>query len=209
MRTIAWFQRRWIVAWWAFVSAAIAPVALVGGWSVAASRQTGYEAAEETISALAQRGATDRWVMTAALVVVGVCHIVTALGLFGAHAAGRLVLGTGGVSTLLVAAFPLPATGSSAVHTVAASVAFLALAIWPSFGTIHRSDPARQRGRMRAPRWWHAGTVVLVGLTGWFAWALFSDVAVGTAERYAAGGQALFPLIGALSLLPGSQTATS
>ena len=58
------------------VSAGVAPVALIGGWSLAASRQpASYHAVEETISALAAHGATDRWIMTAGLALLGLCHI--------------------------------------------------------------------------------------------------------------------------------------
>jgi hypothetical protein len=77
--------------------------------------------------------------MTAALLGVGVCHTVTALGLSQAAPAGRVVLGVGGVATVLVAVFPLPAAGAAAAHAVAAGVAFVALAVWPAL--------ARRRGR--------------------------------------------------------------
>jgi hypothetical protein len=63
---------------------------LIGGWQLAAARQSGgFDPVRETISALASRGATDAWVMTAALAAVGVCHTVTAAGLAPAAVAGR------------------------------------------------------------------------------------------------------------------------
>jgi hypothetical protein len=91
------------------LSAALAPVFLIGGWTVAAGRQpTGYSPARETTSALAGLGATDRWVMTIGLAALGICHLVTALGLRPAAGTGRLLLATGGVATVLVAVFPVP-----------------------------------------------------------------------------------------------------
>ena len=58
-----------------WVSATAAPIALIGGWTVAATRQPeAYDATRDTISALAAHGADDRWLMTAALAVVGGCR---------------------------------------------------------------------------------------------------------------------------------------
>ena len=59
-------------AWWGLVSSAAAPVLLAGGWTVAAGLQPrSFNAVADTISSLAAEGATDRWVMTAALAGVG------------------------------------------------------------------------------------------------------------------------------------------
>ncbi|HYN92740.1 MAG TPA: DUF998 domain-containing protein, partial [Pilimelia sp.] len=100
--------------WWALLSSAAAPVLLIGGWTLAAWRQCDhYDSTVETISSLAGLAATDRALMTAALVGVGACHLVTALGLTDGARAGRAALGVGGVATMLVAAFPLPVTGDA------------------------------------------------------------------------------------------------
>jgi len=70
------------VPWWGLVSSAVAPVLLVGGWTVAAGLQPGsFNAVADTISSLAAEGAADRWVMTLALAGVGACHVVTGLAL--------------------------------------------------------------------------------------------------------------------------------
>src|SRR5947209_2184569 len=97
------------VAWWGVLSSAAAPVLLIGGWTVAAARQAdGFDPTVDTISALAAVGATDRAVMTTALVGLGASYVVTALALRPAATPGRLVLAAGGVATVLVTAFPLP-----------------------------------------------------------------------------------------------------
>src|SRR5688500_9010138 len=118
---------------WVLWSASSAPVLLIGGWTLAASRQPGsFDSAVGTISALAALDARDRWIMTSARAGVGLCHLVTAAGLHPASPLGRTVLALGGAATLGVAAFPLPAGGgSSAAHTATAAVAFGALAAWP------------------------------------------------------------------------------
>lgn len=173
------------------MSSGLAPVLLIGGWTVAASRQLGgFDQSRETISALAAHGADDRWLMTGALVGLGLCHMVTAAALRPAAVPGRLVLALGGIATVLVAIFPLPSGGSgSPPHTAAAAVAFLALAAWPLLAS-SAGGPAM----LRQPASVLVGSVLL-GLVGWFAVELAAGSdQVGLAERVAAGAQALWPL---------------
>jgi hypothetical membrane protein len=176
--------------WWASVSASAAPVALIGGWTLAASRQpTGYSALHETISALAAHGATDRWIMTTGLAVLGSCHVVTALGLRPARLGGRSLLAVGGLATIAVAAFPQPEHGSSSAHVCAAAVGFLSLTAWPFLAA--RND-RRNRGVLSRRVSWTAGAG-LIGLLVWFGTELNGEL-VGLSERTLAGAQALWPL---------------
>jgi len=181
------------VPWWGLVSSAAAPVLLIGGWTVAASRQPEpFDPVADTISALAASGAGDRWVMTAALAGVGLCHVTTALALRPLARPGRVLLGTGGVATLLVAAFPLPdGDGGSVPHTLAAAVAFLALSAWPAVAWRRGARwpaPARPGVALGA-------ATVLLGLLGWLCAELAADDGrVGVAERVTAGAQALWLL---------------
>jgi hypothetical membrane protein len=184
------------VPWWGVVSAAAAPVLLVGGWTLAAARQVpAVDPAVETISALAALDATDRWIMTTALAGLGACHLVTALALRPAARPGRAVLALGGGATVAVAALPLPAEGGSTPHAVAAAVAFLALAVWPTAGA-HRAAPAAVLSRPVSA----VAAAVLLGLVGWFALELASGAQVGTSERVAAAAQAVWPLVVVLGL---------
>ena len=67
-----------VLPWWGVVSSAVPPVVLAAGWTIGASLQTRpYDPVADTVSALAGTGATDRWVMTLAFVVAGVCEVVT------------------------------------------------------------------------------------------------------------------------------------
>src|SRR6266700_4064240 len=78
------------VPWWGALSAAVAPVLPVSGWTFAAGRQRGtYNAVADTVSALAAEGAADRWVMTLAFLVAGVFEVVTGLSLWPAAARRR------------------------------------------------------------------------------------------------------------------------
>ncbi len=181
--------------WWAKTSATAAPVLLIGGWTAAAARQAGgFDPVGQTISTLAARGATDRWLMTVALAGTGVSYVVTALGLRGAALPGRVVLACGGVATVGVAAFPLPETGDSVAHAVVAGIAFVAVAMWP---TVAGRPDADLPAGLRRPVARVAGAVLL-GLVGWFAVEL-NGPRVGLAERVAAGAQALWPFIVALT----------
>lgn len=178
------------VPWWARASAVAAPVLLIGGWTAAAARQTGgFDPVSQSISALAARGATDRWLMTAALGGVGVSYVVTALGLRDAALPGRVVLGCGGVATVGVAAFPLSESGESVAHGVAASIAFVSVAAWPAVAGRSGTDVPAGLRRLVA----RVAAAVLLGLVGGFAVEL-NGPRIGLAERVAAGAQALWPL---------------
>ncbi len=173
-------MRRWVLA-----SSAAAPVALVGGWTVAAARQPGsYDPVRDTISALAARGAQDPWVMTTGLAVLGGCHVATALGLVEARPTGRVVLGVGGLSAALVAVFAQPSAG----HFPAATVSFGALAVWPAVSGV----PSRRAGLLASGG--------LLALVAWLVTELDGGALLGLSERVAAGAQALWPLAAVLTL---------
>ncbi len=182
-------MRRWVL-----VSAGLAPLALIGGWSLAAARQPPtYDPVRDTISALAAHGATDRWIMTAGLAVLGVCHLVTAGGLAEAGRGGRVLLAAGGVATAAVAALPQP----TAAHVPAAAVGFVALALWPA--------ASRVPGRRAAV----VATGVLLALLGWLAVELVHGELLGLSERLLAGAEAFWPLIVALTLRARDRSARS
>lgn len=165
-------------------SASLAPVALIGGWTVAASRQSAsYDATRDTISALAAHGATDRWVMTTGLAVLGACHLVTALGLDDAALLGRALLGLGGATAIGVAALPQPDPG----HFPVATTSFVALALWPALSGL----PSRRAGLL--------ATAGLAASIGWLALELDGDL-LGLSERVAAGAEALWPLAAVLAV---------
>jgi len=185
-------------------------VLLIGGWTLAAGLQPGaFDPVADTISALAGHDAEDRWVMTAALAGLGVCHVTTALALRPLARSGRVLLAVGGVATILVATFPLPAGGgSSTAHTAVAGAAFCALSLWPALGWRRGVRAAPRSGSIRTRRPLPAparpavalgAAAVLVGLLGWFGAELaLDDGRIGLSERATAGAQALWPLVAVL-----------
>ncbi|MHB8184557.1 MAG: DUF998 domain-containing protein [Dermatophilaceae bacterium] len=143
-----------------------------------------------------------RWLMTSALVGVGLSHVVTAFALRPVAAPGRLVQGLGGLATVLVAVFPLPSGGgSSPAHTAAATVSFVSLALWPAFAWIRPRLPGQAFETILGPRVSAAATGTLLLTLAWFFDELLvSGQRVGLAERVAAGTQAVWPLVVVLSV---------
>lgn len=177
---------------WALVSATCAPIILVGGWTYAAILQpAGFDSARDTISALAAIGATDRAVMTWALLLVGACHIITASGLPEARIAGRVVLAIGGLATIGVALVPLPASGTSTLHGLFAFVAFGCLGAWPLFAW--QRLPTTSWALLPGPSF-AAGAALTLLVVG-FAGSLVSGEFVGATERLAAAAQAVWPTV--------------
>jgi hypothetical membrane protein len=189
---------------WLLFSAAAALVFLIGGWTAAAALQPpSYDPLRDTISSLAGLGASDRWVMTAAIALLGMCHVVTALGLGAAAIAGRLVYLTGGFAMLAVCALPLPPTGPSTWHGMAAMVGFLTLALWPALAARRSSTARTDVWALRAGVGVSA-TAVLFGFLGLFGLTLLTHHWVGLSERVAAGAEGMWPLVVVISYLNGA-----
>ena len=183
---------------WAVGTALMAPVVLVGGWLIAGALQpASYSPMRQTMSVLAGQSGTERWVMTAALLLVGSCQIATGAGLIGVRPPARLVLMLTGLSTLGIAATPEPATGPTASHLAFAGSCVVTTAVWPVL--VARRAPAQS---------WILGvygcttvTVIFAGLSCWLLVAARDGGdALGAVERLTSAIQGLFPLVVALAL---------
>ncbi|MEU8330810.1 DUF998 domain-containing protein [Micromonospora sp. NPDC048839] len=197
---------------WTLLSAGGAPLFLIGGWTLAqAAQPDGFDPVRQTISALTATGADHRWIMTIGLAGLGLCHLMTALGLVTAAPAGRGLLALGGLATLVLVAFPQRPGDGSTIHVVAAGVAFVALAVWPALAVPRRAaSPGRDDRHSpdgsapSGPAHWIplAVTAVLLGLLGWFAVELFTDGAlIGLTERSLAAAETAVPLAAVLTAL--------
>ena len=196
------------------LTAGSAPVLLVGGWTIAAGRQPAdYDPVRDTISQLAGDGATDPWIMIGCVFLLACCYLTIAAGLHVAGPVGRLLLAIGGAATVTVIAFPRPEVGGSLAHGVIATVAFLALALWP-VGTAAQAIRTRARsagdGRADGSRLelavWAvrpavalAAAAALLALFGWFAIEVSTGDRAGLAERAAVTADSVWPLVVALS----------
>jgi hypothetical membrane protein len=185
------------VAWWGAISGVAAPVLLIGGWTVAAGLQPRFDPVADTVSALAAIGATDRWVMSLAFVLVGACYILTALALRSAKTVGRLILIGGAIAGMLVAANPEHAGGFGSVpHFVFASLGLAGLTLWPVAAA--KRGQAVPWALRRAPA--AAAVAVQFALLAWFGTELImAGGQVGLAERVMGAAQATWPLAVVLS----------
>jgi uncharacterized protein DUF998 len=151
----------------------------------------------QTMSVLAGHSGTDRWVMTAALLLVGSCQIATGAGLTGVGMPARILLTLTGLSTLGIAATPEPATGPTSRHLAFAVSCVVTTAVWPVF--VARRAPARS---------WILGvcgcatvTVVFAGLSCWLLIAARDGGGdLGLVERLTSAVQTLFPFVVALAI---------
>jgi len=193
------------VPWWALLSSTCALFALIGGWALGASLQPpGYNPMVESISALAADGATDRWVMTGALFVLGVCHAFTALGLRAAALPGRVTLACGALASFAVALSPEPCCGGTSVrHMVSTGIGFTALALWPVLAAMPgRAAPVWALRRIIG----YGVTLLLVIGAGWFLLLLHAHGAAGFAERVLTGAQSLWPMVVVVACMLGSRS---
>jgi hypothetical membrane protein len=187
------------VPWWGITSAALAPVFLIGGWTLAQSTVPGFDPVRQTISDLAAADEPNRWVMTLALVLTGLAHIVTACGLRPADVTGRAVLFLGGVATLLVAWIPNNLSGRNVVgHMIVAYMAFATLSLWPAVIARDRPDAPLVLRR----RFGQALTLVLLALVAFtIADIVTGGATLGLRERLLSGAQAFAPLVVVLGTL--------
>jgi hypothetical membrane protein len=204
-RVRAWFGGDRDLARWILLPAVLAPASLVAGWLAGGLVQHGrYDPVQETISVLAGSAASDRWIMTVGLYVLGTCQVLTALGLSAGRARARVLLAVGGLSGLGVAIFPRPEHGPPGIHLVFAAVSIGLLALWPA--TLGARGPAR-------PLVLTVGgslvtTAVFLGLLAWLYAAAHGVGALGVAERVDTAVENAWPLVIVLAIRRSSARQT-
>ena len=183
---------------WAVGTALLAPVVLVGGWLIAGALQpASYSPMRETVSVLAGDSGTDRWLMTAALLLVGSCQIATGAGLTAVRVPARILLILTGLSTLGIAASPEPAAGPTSRHLAFAVSCVVTTAVWPVL--VARRGSARPW--ILSARGCATVTVLFAGLSCWLLIAARGGTGdLGMVERLTSAAQGLFPLVVALAL---------
>jgi hypothetical protein len=188
---------RLLAAQAAAVSAALAPLVMIGAWLLAEALQPpSYSPLGSSISGLAGLAATDRWIVTGALFLVGACYLLIAVGLPGLRAPARIVLMIAGLSSVGIAGSPEPVGGTSPQHLAWTSLGAVAITVWPAF-TASRAPSAPLILR---PRGAAVVTAVFVALLAWLIVETQHGAILGLAERLVTGIQVTWPLVVLLAM---------
>jgi hypothetical membrane protein len=180
----------------------LAPVILISGWTIAADLQPHpFDAVQRSISALGADGMPYRWVITIALIGVGICHATTGLALRTAAEPGRILLMMGGISSMLIGLNPQGQHSGSLPHEAFSLIGVVVMTLWP-VAAIRRELDAPFGLRPAAACATTALTLVVVL---WFTIELFNGPQLGLAERTVTADQSIWPLIVVLSVLVTSQ----
>jgi hypothetical membrane protein len=186
------------VPWWGIASSGLAPVLLIAGWTIAADLQpTPFDAVSRSISTLAADGMPYRWIVTIAILGVGVCNILTGLALVAAADGGRMLLMAGGVCSILIAANPQPLGGGSLAHETSSFLGTVIMTLWP----VAAIRPAPDAPLALRPRVAWAAVGVNLALLLWFTPELFNGAELGLAERAVTAYQALWPFVVVVSVV--------
>jgi Protein of unknown function (DUF998) len=189
--------------------AALIPATLVTGWIAADAVQPArYSPVRQTVSVSAGYAGTHRWIMTAALAVVGLCYLVLAvtasLAALGSYA--RLGLVVAGAAALGVAANPVPMHGTAVQHNVWTAIGAITITGWPLLVIRRRGCAVIWPQRLTAAIVVTAGFAVL---SAWLAAEALSGTAVGLAERVSSSVQGAWPAVVVASLRPAALSRTA
>lgn len=188
--------------WWGVTSSLLAPVILIGGWTMAADLQPApFDAVQRSISALGAVGMPYRWVIALTLLGVGACHATTGIALRAAAEPGRALLVLGGISSILIAVNPQPQHGGSLAHEAFSLVGVVVMTTWP-IAAIRRESGAPFGLRPVAAV---AVTGVTLVIEAWFLIELFHGPELGLAERTVTTDQSIWPLLVVMSVLVARQ----
>jgi hypothetical membrane protein len=178
------------------VSVILSPVFATGGWLVAGAVQpSSYSPIRDTVSVLAGRAGTDRWIMTGALFLVGVCQLATAAGLAEVRVPARIVLVVAGLSSIGIAVNPEPARGSTPQHLAWTSLGAVAITVWPAF-VARRAPP---RPLILSSHGCAVVTVVFLVLLGWLVIETQGGSDLGLAERLMLSTDTCWPFVVAIT----------
>ncbi|GLZ45858.1 hypothetical protein Acsp06_20430 [Actinomycetospora sp. NBRC 106375] len=183
--------------------AVAAPVVLVAGLLAAQAAWPGPDAWDQSLSTLAGLGATNRWIMSSALGLVGVLLVLVAAGLRGrVPTPSWVVLAAGGALLVLAGLEPQPVGGYNMVHMATAGLAWAAFTLWPLGLAFSRTVDLRLR-------WASTMTVVvLVVLVGWFGIQLVTGGTwYGASQRIVVLAQAVWPIVVAAMVIDHRGTA--
>jgi hypothetical protein len=183
------------VSRWTLVSSGLSPALLTAAWLIADSRQpASYSPRRQTVSVLAGHAGTDRWIVTAALYLIGGCYVATAAGLRAVDLPARMGLLVAGLAAIGIATCPEPAHGSTVQHLLCTGIGALAITIWPALVARRNTQtPLTSVGTSIVV------TTVFVALLIWTFIETQHGDALGLAERLSAAAQSCWPFVVAVA----------
>jgi len=182
---------------WAIISAGLAPILLTGTYLIAGILQpASYSPVRTTISVMAGQAGTDRWVMTAGILLAGGCYLVTAAGLAGVPESARALLAVAGMAGIGIAASPEAERGAPLRHLALTVLGAVTIAVWPVFAA-RRASP---RPLILSVYGSAAVTIVFMALLGWLFAETRDGSVLGLAERLTSSIETCWPFIIAVVL---------
>jgi hypothetical protein len=180
---------------------------LTAAWLIGGAVQpSSYSPMRKTVSILAGYAATDRWIMTSALVGIGICYFGAAIGLSALRPSARIALVVSGLSGIGIAASPEPVVGSTIQHMFFTTLGATAIAVWPLF-TVQRDSNQRDSHQRDAPtsvltsvRAVAVVSVIFIGMLLWLASETQNGSILGFAERLDSSLQTAWPFAIAVTL---------
>jgi hypothetical membrane protein len=185
------------IAWWVLICAGLCSVLLTPAWLIAGALQPAtYSPVHQTISILAGHAGAHRWIVTAALLLVGACYLVTAAGMTALRRSGRIGLAVAGVAAIGIAMCPEPVEGTTTAHMTFTTVGAAAIAVWPAL-TARRDCGACAVVSVPVAA---GATAIFLALLGWLFFEAQTDGRVGLAERVDTSVQSCWPFVVAIAL---------
>jgi hypothetical protein len=198
-----WLRADRPVAAWVPVGAGLSPALLTIAWLIGdAVQPSSYSPVRQTVSVLAGEAGTDRWIVTGALYVIGVCHFGTAAGLRALTLRARVGLVVAGLAAIGIAASPQPVTGSRAQHLIFTVIGAVVITVWPALAAQRRA-PASILVSARVSVFVSLGFLILLC---WTVVETQGGGSLGLAERVSSAIQAGWPLAVAVSLRRATRT---
>jgi hypothetical membrane protein len=192
-----WLSADRPVAAWVPVSAGLSPALLMIAWLIGdAVQPTSYSPVRQTVSVLAGDAGTDRWIVTCALYVIGVCHLATAAGLRALTLRARVGLVVAGLAAIGIAASPQPVSGSRTLHLIFTCIGAVAITVWPALAAQRRAAASiLVSARVSA-----AVALGFLVLLSWTVVETQGGASLGLAERVSSAIQTGWPLAVTLDL---------
>jgi hypothetical membrane protein len=192
-----WLRPGRSVAAWVPVCAGLSPALLTIAWLIADALQpSSYSPVRQTVSVLAGHAGTDRWIVTGALYVIGVCHVATAAGLRALNLRARVGLVVAGLAGIGIAASPQPVSGSKAEHLLFTGIGAVAITVWPALAAQRRA-PASVLVSTRVSA---AVSLAFLILLAWTVVETQGGASLGLAERVSSAIQTAWPFAVAVTL---------